>query len=113
MVDLPPIVIGLVQILYKFLALPFATLVVLSYLRQLTELNLPTWAVILVSLLSKPLVGYVQGWITERADSLEAASRGAVLAPKLQGSELGLTRKIAKSGRSSIPGVYRVHHTQH
>jgi hypothetical protein len=59
----------------------------------------------MVSLLSKPIAGYVEGWNKEHTDVREAVARGATLAPRLEGSELGLTRKIAKSGRSSVPGA--------
>lgn len=105
MVGVPPAVIGVLHLLPTLLGWPLATYATLYALRDILQVSLPTWFIVIVCLVSNPLAYTTKSYLREKRDQRNAAAQGAVLAPMIDLGEFAVMRQFLKAGKDEpIPG---------
>lgn len=88
MVDLPPGIAYLTRNLPILVVPPATVIAAWKVAERNLDLSIPTWALVIASVLSLPLAGITQRLYLDANDAREARKHGAILAPEA-GKEFG------------------------
>lgn len=102
--SVPPGIIHLLRLLPLVFIYPAVTYGVLELGQVHFDTTVPRWIKALACILALPVVKLLQDMYTQIQIKRDAAARGAVLAPQVQGSGFSNVRKVAHSFAEGYPG---------